>query len=798
VTYNQDIRKPIGFFIFCRVLKCNLKSLLKILMGCPKIYIYNEGLEVSRGLKIRFSEIITFSVKLFFLGEHKIIKKVVSIVFIIGLLLSLTTTQVYALDYPHNDINNYSCASCHYVYGSESSLLLEGLNYGQNIDDTQYNALCWQCHNDIKAPLVNTHSSLQTDNRYGDWTVECRVCHNPHYQKQVRTYGAESFIFSDISSAIQIDMPEAGQSLLTMTGAGWTENEHQGLIVMPNVDQNYYYKILSNTDDTLTIEGIVDLSKVNPAVDTFAITYGKLVKNTVDLEDITVTPQKSGNSTVKLFQSSGANSFADGDSTYDGVCEICHTQTAFHRNNDSGNHSHMILGDQKCTDCHNHTNGFKGSGCDVCHGYPPVVDTPGGPDGLVDDPGVTGSTTAGVHDKHVNTKTYICESCHYNSAGSGPTHNNGLNISIGFSLFNGAYLGGIYDGQTTANYDNSEANTTVINTGSMSCNNIYCHGRLPNGTVWGGGKDTIPTWDGSVTCTSCHDSGGSLSDLGYKHRQHTDESRHGFHCEKCHDQTATGSTAIKNESYHANNVKDVIFSAGGNLDTGTKSCTNTYCHSDARGGAPNVPVKWTDSFSMECDSCHNGRTTLDTLEMSTNGHERLISSQWVRKYPCYYCHDATVNTLSNIKDYSMHVNETKDVVFASKWHIPGYPAPSYNDGTKICDNIYCHSDGTTVNPEVRPFPWTNGHAKCNSCHGHPIGDCTDCHIDDGITGWNPGEEWKSAMPMYENTGAGTDRANTHERHLLTDYNCSKCHANTIAAGNCSDCHIDEIPSGETR
>jgi predicted CxxxxCH...CXXCH cytochrome family protein len=455
----------------------------------------------------------------------------------------------------------------------------------------------------------------------------------------------------------------------------------------------------------------------------------------------------------------------------------------------------MVASEEKCTSCHLHTKGFKGS-CDECHGYPPVVDTPGGPDGLVDDPGVTGSTTAGVHDKHVNIKDYLCESCHYSSAGSGPTHNSSLNITLGFSLFNGAYLGGIYDGQTTANYDNSEANTTVINTGSMTCNNIYCHGRLPNGTVWGGGKNTIPTWDGSVTCNSCHDSGGSLSDLGYKHRQHTDETKHGFHCEKCHDQTATGSTAIKNQSYHANNVKDVIFSAGGTLDTGIKLCTNTYCHSDARGGAPNVAVKWTDSFSMECDSCHNGRTDLDTLEMSTDGHDRLVNSSWVRKYPCYYCHDATVDNASNIEDYSKHVNETKDVVFASKWHIAGNPAPSYNDGTKICDNIYCHSDGTTVNPEVRPYPWTDGHAKCNSCHGHPVGVCSSCHVGDGITGWAPGEEWKAAMPMYTNTGAGTDRANTHERHLMTEYNCSRCHANTVVAGNCEDCHIDSIPSGD--
>jgi len=712
----------------------------------------------------------------------------------LALIANPLSTSIYAIDYPHNTINDIGCDTCHYIYGSESSLLVEGLNYGQDIDDTQYNALCWQCHNDIKAPYVKTHSSLQINNKYGDWTIECRVCHNPHYQKQARTYKSESYIFSDISTDIQINMPEAGQSLLTMTDAQWTDNEHQGLIVMPNINQNYYYKILSNTSNTLTIGGVVDLSKVTPAVDTFAITYGKLVKNSIALDNITITPQKSGTGTVKLFQPSGTNSFADGNTTYEGICEICHTETAFHRNNDSGNHAHMVTGDKKCTFCHKHTEGFKGSGCNVCHGFPPTVDTAtGGPDGLANEPGVTGSVTAGAHDVHVNVKNFNCIVCHRNSAGEGATHMNG-NISLGFSLFDGTYPGGIYDGQTTADYDKSEINTTVINTGTMTCDNIYCHGRRLDGTVWGGGKNTVPTWDGSVTCTSCHDTGGSSSDLSYKHKNHTNESRHGIQCEKCHYQTAEGSSSIKNQSYHVNNVKDIIFEAGGTLNTETKACTNTYCHSDARGGAPNVAVKWTDTISMQCDSCHNGRTEQEALEMSSNGHKRLIGSDGIRKFPCYYCHDATVDTSSNIKDFTRHANGTKDIVINSKWQIAGNPLPSYNPDTMVCDNIYCHSDGTTVAPEVRAFPWNAGHTECNSCHGHEDGTCYKCH-DDGRTSWPAGQEWKSAMPMYENTGPGTSRANAHARHLLIDINCASCHANTVTNGLCTDCHIDSIPSG---
>ncbi len=42
-----------------------------------------------------------------------------------------------------------------------------------------------------------------------------------------------------------------------------------------------------------------------------------------------------------------------------------------------------------------------------------------------------------------------------------------------------------------------------------------------------------------------------------------------------------------------------------------------------------------------CGGCHGGKTGAPA-EMSTGGHERLVSSQWVRHYPCEYCHAGTV------------------------------------------------------------------------------------------------------------------------------------------------------------
>jgi predicted CxxxxCH...CXXCH cytochrome family protein len=430
--------------------------------------------------------------------------------------------------------------------------------------------------------------------------------------------------------------------------------------------------------------------------------------------------------------------------------------------------------------------------CTACHGYPPVDEstlvtlTPG-----------TGSVTAGAHATHVNIKSLGCENCHWASVGTGPTHIDNLRITMGFSLFGNTYLGGNYDGQYTASYDSSEPGTLVSSGGSMTCNNIYCHGKLPDGTVWGGGQDTSPQWAGSVTCSSCHDAGGVSTDLPLRHDVHTDLSTYAFDCEICHSETATGSTSIKNQQFHANNSKDVAFSSGGSHDSGTQACS-VYCHSDGTGGAPNTAVTFSDADNpghAPCEKCHRGKSG-DALEMASNGHDRLVSHSWVRHYDCYYCHDDTADASGNIKGFpnTKHVNETVDVAVAPEWHIAGEPVPTYDPVTKECDNIYCHSDGTTVSPEVRPFAWTQGHLNCNTCHGHPTHSCDQCH-DDGRTGWPVGDEWKAAAPMYINTGPGTERANTHVRHLLTNFSCDNCHLNTILNGACTDCHTDGIPPG---
>ncbi|MFQ5771109.1 MAG: cytochrome c3 family protein, partial [bacterium] len=81
-----------------------------------------------------------------------------------------------------------------------------------------------------------------------------------------------------------------------------------------------------------------------------------------------VATPNSGSKAVAFIAETGANSFADGDSNYNGICEVCHTTTAYHRNNSSGYHQHMAAAN--CTECHPHKDSFLPPPCKDCHDKP--------------------------------------------------------------------------------------------------------------------------------------------------------------------------------------------------------------------------------------------------------------------------------------------------------------------------------------------------------------------------------------------------------------------------------------------
>ena len=311
------------------------------------------------------------------------------------------------------------------------------------------------------------------------------------------------------------------------------------------------------------------------------------------------------------------------------------------------------------------------------------------------------------------------------------------------------------------------------------------------------GSKGVPNPLTSTKCNTCHQDGkqGNPNDGG-EYRKHWTDASYTLTCNSCHKGRLVIADMVNTPKYTHIPAAD------------------SHCDSCHDGAVVNTNYTHLPG-DTNCVTCHDGpgANVLTNFKavpvgMQSAGHTRLTSSKWIRQYRCYFCHTDTSNT-GNASDTdtvttlkTAHLNGTIDVKIDSQWDIVNKPAPQYIPATQTCLNVYCHSDGTTVNPEMRDYAWTGGHQECNSCHGHQpsAGGCnaSGCHSDgrDG-TYWAkfPEKKWLSAMPMYQNTGPNTDKANSHYRHLFTGFSCDDCHAGTISGGSCLNCHGTEIPSG---
>jgi predicted CxxxxCH...CXXCH cytochrome family protein len=695
---------------------------------------------------------------------------------IITTWLNITTSCFIAFavtDAPHNASNNIDCPSCH------GETILNSPFWGGTMS---YDQLCRNCHkvysgySDTNAPLVETHSSETTSDKYGEWARECRDCHNPHYQRQkvYKNTDANNLYLATGTITLCSYNDDSKESTLTYSTitykAGWDStkltkktSDYRRTILFPNVNKlGYNYPVTGVDPDAKTITAKGNAC-VFPPPTTFTAMYGQYIKDVIVIDDVGTSK------TVKFFDQTGTNSFADGDGTYNGVCEVCHTQTDHYRNDDSQpapDQHHTNIGGAdgtNCSSCHNHVDGFKPS-CASCHGYPPPP--------LASIPLSTGSTTAGAHVFHVTTIGYNCSICHYNSTGSGTTHNDNK-ITLGFVSLLGSYTGGSYDGQTSANYESSDTGTTVSKTGQKKCSNLYCHG----GTMTPNGGTATAIWDNpsSATCGTCHGASTSSPPTKGSHSKHVGSAGGGrqLNCTVCHN----GYTHINGSVDWTYDTATYTWLSGA-LYRGTASgsttpvpsssygqCSNLYCHSNVQGangiGSPTFYATPTWGGTVSCGNCH-------ASTMTSGNHPAHYS------YVCATCHTSET-ALTHSDGYINFV-----ITYSQ-----GSASPPGN-GYGTCSNVYCHTNGTYV--------WTGGSPSNTTPQWDGTLECNDCH---GNTTYS---DYRKGTPLYASYPTGT-KPNAHVLHTDVrttpsgEPQCNNCHrsvtnSNTAIDGTIPSDHVN--------
>jgi predicted CXXCH cytochrome family protein len=196
--------------------------------------------------------------------------------------------------------------------------------------------------------------------------------------------------------------------------------------------------------------------------------------NNLKLVKATVATPNSGSKDV-IFTARGSDasanagslhSFADADTNYDGICEVCHTQTKFHSNTGLylGNPVAAHNGGVFCIRCHAHDKGFRGSGCGGCHGE--AQDN--GNDAIVRR-AVLGEFASGSH--HVAGGTVQdadCAVCHYEAVDGAYHENNVVDLR---DPDNGTTL--ISFSQFTRNISSNALEPWVTNVQNNFC--LHCH-----------------------------------------------------------------------------------------------------------------------------------------------------------------------------------------------------------------------------------------------------------------------------------------------------------------------------------
>ncbi len=354
------------------------------------------------------------------------------------------------------------------------------------------NIICSTCHDQHSS---NTNPSYLRSLNTGD--VLCKNCHSA---RDIGRYTDDN-MNNKGSHPVGLGYPSGNSSYKeTPTGSVQVVD---GNIECSSCHQPHYSttndgNLLRQTNnDALCTECHTYSSHNDMGCNACHQTHNSSKDNIYMIRDLVATPV-SGDWAVVYTAQSGPNSGADGDTSYDGICEVCHTSTNYHRNDGTGT-SHN--NESNCTSCHPHKDSFAPTGCEDCH----IANFPNW-------------GTADSHFAHTSKYTYACSTCHYQYGSGGDLE--GTHPSGGSAMVN-------FDPNGMVFRNGADSNIPTYN-GDQSCSNVYCHSdgqtayRGTDGIItWGSAAPHIanytntPPWTSAVgtisTCDACHSGVGNMS-----------------------------------------------------------------------------------------------------------------------------------------------------------------------------------------------------------------------------------------------------------------------------------------------
>ncbi|RJR22461.1 MAG: hypothetical protein C4581_00970 [Nitrospiraceae bacterium] len=454
---------------------------------------------------------------------------------------------------------------------------------------------------------------------------------------------------------------------------------------------------------------------------------------------------------VEFTSPSGPGSFADGPRHNENICEMCHTQTRYHRRDGTSPGGQSHYNGQKCTDCHRHSSGFAhgsggtGTNCGSCHGHDAGYEYAPGKfsegrgtfqshsthtENDVDDRKGPFITCSVCHDTNKFpvfkdgqdlAGTSVCITCH-SPGGS----YDGVNDPVSGAKAN--WREGIYSGRVIKSgkelwcagcHDNAPSNSLPDGTG-VSAPNVAGNGTTFGFYVNGHGRS------GQIDCVICHDA----------------SSRHLDHSYSRVIDVATNDFIVNPTEYRFYEGKRLQSLHGGDLQGDNfqlcYSCHDKSWYTDTVTPAPDLETNFRkDKYTLiyggifkngnlhgyhigisDCATCHDVHgTTFDSARSVVSSFTRM-TTVWAGSF-VNLTYDAAKGKYVELTDQS-------------KWNDPLFNAGGASTSAAACSTCHGFADlangvGPTETFNMYGGPW---YLRTYKPHTYPIVFDID---NDGLT-----------------------------------------------------------------